>query len=243
MIREDLEDCFLSVISHARPTNVPAMEALIGPATWFVGKGEAAAYQEHGAHNVVESGGLCRSRNAAIENSGMRHCIQLSDDLRKVQVAITEGRRTVAKDIPFVAAVRLVRNGMRSIGAKLGGAAPTANPFYASVDRPVHPSAFIVGDFIIIAPSKPRFDESLALKEDYDFTLQHIARYGSVARHDAVLMSFAHRTNAGGAVEVRTDALEQECIAALREKWPLFIRNNPRRPNEILLKLPTRSAR
>jgi predicted dienelactone hydrolase len=83
-------------------------------------------------------------------------------------------------------------------------------------------------------PSAPRFDTELKLKEDYDYTAQHIALHGVVARCDFIFASFKHRTNAGGAVAYRTPEVEQESIKRLQDKWGDAIRLNPRRENEIL---------
>ena len=68
MRRRDL-GCYLAVISHARPGNVPAMTAQAGPATWYVGGGEAVAYSEAGTPAAFESGPLCASRNAALRDA------------------------------------------------------------------------------------------------------------------------------------------------------------------------------
>ena len=231
---------FLAVISHARAANVPKIEKMVGPATWFVGEGEAAAYKQQGAKHVVESGPLCRSRNAAIDAAMKLPCVELSDDLVRIQRAVMGERKLVGVDIEFEEAVSCVIGGIERVGvAKLGGAAPTNNPFYANVDAPIHPGAFIVGDFIVVMPGcNLRFDETMTLKEDYDYTIQHIMTYGAVARRDDVLMTFAHRKNAGGAVAVRTPELEQHNIDILKSKWPGFVVDNPRRPDEVLLKLP-----
>lgn len=82
------------------------------------------------------------------------------------------------------------------------------------------------------------FDTGMTLKEDYDYTLAHLHDFGLVARVNGLLAHFLHRTNPGGAVAARTAELEQENIAYLRKKWGRVIADNPRRPNEILLKLP-----
>jgi hypothetical protein len=233
---------YVSIISHARTQNVAAMESLVGPATWFVGKGEGAAYRQVGASAVVEAGGLCRSRNAGIDAAmkAKAVCVQLSDDLKKVQVAwfCNERKKNVASDITFPQAIERIWEGMQKTKAHLGGAAPTANPFYANTDKPIHPSAFIVGDCILVHDTTLRFNEEMTLKEDYDYTLRHLAAYGAVARRDDVMLTFLHRTNPGGAVEARTAQLEQDNIARLKADWGDMIADNPRRPNEILLKLP-----
>jgi hypothetical protein len=229
--------CFHAVISHKRPQNVAAMGALIGNATWFVGAGEAQAYRDAGAEFVVEGGGLCASRNAALDHAFAigAPCVELSDDLKKLQIAIPNGQKNVAGSLSFAEAVTLMRRRLDDFGFKYGGVAPTANPYFFHANRPVSTNLFVVGDFIIVAPSEPRFDENMRLKEDYDFTLQHMRAYGGVVRSNDILASFLHRTNAGGACAVRTSALEQESIAYLKQKWPGAIRDNSRRPDEILL--------
>ena len=242
MQRPDL-GVYVAVISSGRPGNVPAMAALVGEATWFVGVGEAPAYRAAGAPGVVEAGALCRARNAALQaawrGKAPLPCVQSSDDLRRVERAFAPPRgKCVAEPSTFAEAVNIIVARARNVGAKLAGVAPTSNPFYSRPEAPVRTAAFIVGDFCVVWPSVPRWDERLRLKEDYDFTLQHLAAYGRVARCDQVLVTFAHRTNAGGAVAVRTPQVEQQAIAYLRAKWGSdVVRDNPRRPNEILLRL------
>jgi hypothetical protein len=128
----------------------------------------------------------------------------------------------------------MLRLSLRGTPYKLAGVAPTSNPFYGSTTLKLR--HFIVGDLMLAAPNPLRFDPAFALKEDYDYTCQHLARYGGVVRVDWILASFRHRTNKGGAVDVRTPELEQEAIVRLKEKWPDWIRDNPRRENEVLLR-------
>lgn len=237
------EKVFVAIISHARTDNVPKMQTLVGhDVHWFVGKGEGEAYQKAGARSVIESGGLCESRNSALFHAFVRGetCVQLSDDCRKFEFAVWDPAKDkhVAEPASFKQVLVRTLKALDRTGALLAGAAPTANPFYANAKKPIHPSAFIVGDFIVVRPTNLRFDEKLKLKEDYDYTLQHITSHGCVARCDDVLAHFVHRSNPGGAVEYRTAEREQQAIAYLKAKWPQFIADNPRRPNEILLKLP-----
>ena len=82
-VLESGEEVFVAIISHLRAGNVEAMTAQVGPATWYVGSGEGAEYGAHAAQ-VVEAGGLCPSRNAALDD-GHRlglPVVELSDDLR-----------------------------------------------------------------------------------------------------------------------------------------------------------------
>jgi len=230
--------CYHAVISHLRPHNVPLMTDLCGEMTWLVGKGEADSYRQNGAKEVIESGGLCESRNHALEMAFKQGapCVQISDDLKKIELGLAGVEGAKRKQlIPVTQAISLLLKRTQEIGFKCAGVAPTPNLFYFNPDRLISINSFIVGDLILVLPSSPRFDENLKLKEDYDFTLAHIQLYGGVVRANDLLATFLHRTNKGGAVAVRSAELEQQSIAYLKNKWPGKLRDNPRRPNEILL--------
>jgi hypothetical protein len=236
MRRDDVK-AWVSIISASRPGNVADMERLVGPATWVVPEAQMADYDRAGATRVMaDGGGLCAARNVALDTAhGMGlACVQLSDDLRKLQLALGPKETRPAS---FVEVLGMMREACAAAGARLAGIAPVANAFYFNPVRPFHTAAFILGDFIYVRPCPERFDTQLRLKEDYDYTLQHLHAYRAVARCNAVLGHFRHRTNAGGACAVRTPELEQASIAYLKAKWPGYIKDNPKRPNEILLSL------
>ena len=229
-------EVFVTVISHLRPRNIGPMTDLVGAATWIVGHGEAGDYAD--APAVVEGGGLCESRNCALDlghDLGLP-VVELSDDLRKLQRAQSKSRADLLP-LAFDDAVQLLHDTATGFGACLAGAAPTANPFFFNPKRPVRTGNFIVGDLLLVLPSRERFDTALKLKEDYDFTLQHIRGYGSAVRCDSLLATFLHRGNAGGAVAFRTSEREQEAIRYLKGKWPGLLHDHPSRADELVLRL------
>eukprot|EP00940_MAST-03C_sp_MAST-3C-sp2_P001969 g1969.t1 len=124
---------------------------------------------------------------------------------------------------------------MQSFGARLGGAYVNFNKGFAVMSAPTSRDLFIVGDFLVIDPfSMPRFDEEMTLKEDYDFTAQHLSTYGVVMRSNRVFVKARHYKNAGGAVAVRNDETEQRNISILKRKWPGVFRDHKRRgANEV----------
>ena len=225
------------IISNERPQAVQKMQALLGDIkpTWVVGKGAEKLYRAMGAERVIEGGNLMNSRNAALENafSLKTTCVQLSDDLKGLKRAVDKKQTA---ELTVEQAIRLMISELESKDLYLAGVAPTANPYFYNPDKRVRTDKFIVGDFIVVRPSEQRFDTNMTLKEDYDFTMQHIVAHGGVVRYDAILAEFAHRTNSGGAVSYRTPNKEQFNIDYLKEKWPGAIVDNPKRPNEILLK-------
>lgn len=235
---------YVAVISAGRSGNVPKMMdhglADVGPVTWFVPPGQGPDYGYAGAEHVVEADGLCGARNAALVRQGTEHptlpCLQLSDDLKGVRLA-NGTKRENTRAVSVREAVALMDQVRRDTGAQLVGVAPTANPFYSR--QRVHSTGFVVGDMVLVGPACPvMWDEGIPVKEDYDYTLRHLERYGQVARCDWILADFAHRTNKGGAVATRKadPTVEDVAIARLLERWPEHIKLNPRREREVLLR-------
>ena len=227
-----------AIISHKRPENVEKMEEITGVPehlNWYVGKGEKKDYK-HAKGKVVEGGKLCASRNKALQlaNSEDKYCLQLSDDLSDCGMVSQSGQINKPN---FSVIVREMFNLLSTTPLHLAGVAPTANLFFYNPLKPIGLKHFIIGDLMLIKRSKLRFDEKLSLKEDYDFTLQHIKQFGGVLRLNYILPNFKHYTNKGGAVAIRTEEREQEAIQYLKNKWGSSIRDNPRRENEILLRI------
>jgi hypothetical protein len=240
MIRDDL-GVYLATFSHLRAKNVAKLQEKVGQLTWYVGEGERAAYEAAGAARVVESGGLCESRNAALVDgwAAGRPVLEMSDDLGSFkQVYSNDGKINHSAPIALAEVVaRMLQTGS-ALGAMLVGVAPTANKLFFNSRKPVSDRAFIVGDFILVHQCGLLFDTQLKLKEDYDYTMQHLTSFGRVARCNSLLVTFSHRTNDGGAVAFRTPAREQEAIAYLRSKWgERIFRDNPKRANEVIMDL------
>ena len=54
------------------------------------------------------------------------------------------------------------------------------------------------------------FDNSMTLKEDYDFACAHIAKYGSVMRCNRMTLTVKHYDNGGGACSNRDKKGQEE---------------------------------
>lgn len=266
----DASALLFCIISKGRWANARTVEArLLGgglpPAQilWLVGTGEKEEYEANCSGSVVEGGGLCQSRNRALDEARSRKmaCVQMSDDMKKcelVRAGATIGhfhdKELWSKpadlkaanaaggdkvEITPVAAASLLHALLKATEHRLAGCFPNANPGLAAGTRPVADNLFIVGDFLVIDVDRTslRFDERLMLKEDYDYTAQHLHEHGGVCRSNRVLCSFEHYDNPGGAVDVRNDDREQHAIQLLHHKWPgAFRQHGTRGPNEVLFK-------
>ena len=232
-------NCYKTIVSHLRSFNVEKMQNLVGKdVVWYVGKGEKKDYLEAGAEIVIESGALCHSRNQVMEDSKVDYSVQLSDDLKGFEKVSVLGSKKVKVPISLDDLLKEITNKMEKYNLYLGAVSPTNNEFYYSETRPIGFRHFCLGDFHVIKKCDLRFDEKMTLKEDYDYTLQHIKKFGGVCRLNYILPTFVHRVNKGGAVAIRNTETERKNINYLKQKWGNIIKDNPRRPNEILLKLP-----
>ena len=243
MLNNDPELSNVYIISHNRPQNVQKMQEQVKgfKVIWCVGYDEGPLYEKLGAEYWIETGNLVDSRNGAIQraHSMGEDCIMIEDDLDKIQCAISNNNKH-NQDITFKEAIQLMYKASNDIGhrAFLIGVAPTPNAFYFNPLKPYSFTHFIVGSLIIVRNGADLyFDKQFKLKEDYDYTLQHIQAYGMALRCNEILAHFKHYGNKGGAVDYRSDDLEQDMIQLLKEKWGSAIRDNPRRKNEILLKV------
>jgi hypothetical protein len=227
----------ITCISHNRHENITKFFEKVGTneVVFFVkDENDKEQYLKNGAKKVIVSGSLMDSRNASLDYcfSINKICVQLSDDLENIMVNDFTGKRTYK----YVLVTDVLENIINDfIGSKyyFAGFPPTNNPFFALKEK--EHNKFIVGDFIIIKPNNLKFDNNLKLKEDYDYTLQHIKEMGGCIRYGIYLNSFKHYSNKGGAVDYRSSILEQKTIKYLISKWGECIKLNPKRENEILL--------
>lgn len=239
-----INDIKVCVISTRRPENVKYMETVVlngQKPTWFVGHDEFDVYSKSGAgeDRVIESGGLVEARNAALDHSWNddKVCVMIDDDVSGFYQAIDKKRK---KHITFVQAINIIQEGLKETRNMFyfAGSAPTDNTFYYNPDKPMSFKNFIGGWFMYIRPCELHFDPQLRMKEDYDYTLQHIQRYGGVCRRNDILLDVKHYGNKGGVVDYRNDELEQDSIRKLKAKWGnRHVVDNPRRKNEILMKV------
>lgn len=226
--------------------------------TWYVDAGGVGKYKALGL-DAVAGGKLTPARNMALDVAKKKGlvCVQVSDDISKWEFIdcakqsfkCTEGFTAInnallgakTHTISPVAAAQFMLAKMRSHASKpmVAGVFPTANAALTLGQAEYNMEHFILGDFFVAEPSSPcRFDTTMTLKEDYDYTCSHIKTHGCVLRCNRMLVHARHATNDGGAVAARDSAGKKENanIEILQKKWPgVFIRNK-KRQNEVLMR-------
>jgi hypothetical protein len=183
-------------------------------------------------------------------------CVQVSDDISKWEYydvgkvdlsgqtdfskannALLGSRKHVVSPL---AAAQFMLAKMRAAPeqAKLAGVCPTPNAAMTIGAAEFGHHHFILGDFFVADLSPVRFDETMTLKEDYDFSCSHIAKHGSVLRCNRMIVHARHLCNEGGAVASRDSAgvKERANIAILQRKWPGVFKLNIKRNHEVLMR-------
>lgn len=233
-------NAYVSVISHQRPYNVERITNLIGDCTFFVNDGEKKSYVKSGANQVFESGNnICSARNKAIKEAKGFPCIQVSDDLsylREIYFTDTwkgSGGRKV-KDVSFETVAKTMIEELNRTKFWYSGIAVTSNRMNYLKGIDFTHDKLIVNDLICIMPDCPyEFDEEMALKEDYDFTLTNILMNGGLVRCNQFFGNFPHRNNDGGANLYRNSESERKANEKILGKWGNLLKEHHSRENQI----------
>eukprot|EP00440_Ansanella_granifera_P005659 gb/GFBE01006144.1/.p1 GENE.gb/GFBE01006144.1/~~gb/GFBE01006144.1/.p1 ORF type:complete len:604 (+),score=156.38 gb/GFBE01006144.1/:1-1812(+) len=234
------------------------MDAGVTP-TWYVDAESLDDYKKLGLKAVV-GGKLTPSRNKALQDAARlgKVCVQVSDDISAWEYR--HGKRAAVREddamnaahaaakryiVSPVAAAQFILAKMRGSPLeqkpKLGGVYMLGSCARTFAGDEFGTKHFILGDFFVAdTGSKVRFDESMTLKEDYDFTCSHIRAHGSVMRCNRMTLQVKHYSNSGGACTNRDKKGEQERknIAILTSKWPRAFRPNHKRKNEVIMSWP-----
>lgn len=218
---------------------------------WYVDEASLEEYKALGC-NAKVGGKLTPARNMALDDAKKKKlvCVQVSDDISRWWYYDCEKQHLGGEDhfkkanqallgtkkhcVSPLAAAQFILAKMRSDPDKphLGGVFPTGNAAMSIGGAEFAKEHFILGDFFVAEPASPcRFDNTMTLKEDYDFTCQHLKTHGSVLRCQRMMIQVKHATNAGGAVAARDSAgvKEKQNIAILQKKWPGVFYINGRR--------------
>lgn len=232
----------IGIVSSERASHVPVMAAHLDglPATWYVPEGQGGDYRYVGARQVAEvAGNLSDQRNAVLEDAfeAGKIAVQLNDDLVNLRWT-DDGKTAVPIDLPN-ALIRVVLL-LTDTEYRFAGGAPTTNAYFWR--EPISTRHFILAHLMVMRPCPERFDTAMRLKEDYDYTLQHLLAYGGVCRVNGLLANFRHYEKRGGCGPYRTPEEEERHVEYLLKKWPGAVRRNPKREHEVLIVWPPKAA-
>jgi len=242
LFNEEL-DCFIGIPSKGRSFRVKEQEKLMGvKPTWFVPKEDFESYRNAGANSVeISPIGLSNSRNFILDYAFKNNqtCLMVDDDIIGYQKINND---KTLQDISFNDIVVLLKREINIF--KLAGVNEKTNLFYYDPTRPISKKVPIICT-LLVKPSAPRFDNNLKVAEDYDFTLQHLSKYGAVIRlngfrniHHGTQMDnkkLTFKSTISGGVNYSLD-IQKDSFNYIMKKWKNRVMESKSTPYQIRIK-------
>lgn len=173
------------------------------------------------------------NRNTLLDYFGSdKNIILLDDDLEDLVILNSQGKLTSLDGKTFVKLIEYGFDTAKKTNSRIWGMYPLANNFYMS--NGVKIRSLIVGAFIgIVKGSNIRFDNSYPCKDDYALSLKELSLGYNTLRLNNV--SFKTKYYAKGGCE---EVHDKDYIVGKRliREYPQFVRENSKRPGEILIK-------
>lgn len=217
----------------------PKVETLdIYPSTRvYVDEGEYKDYVDANPDeaNIISvpkgiQGNLCRIRNYILDTEftrGVEAVCIIDDDMqgvcRYVPKEASRGifgyeRRVLTEPelYDFIEKGSILCN---EWGYKFWGVNCLMDPMAYRQYNPFNTTKYIGGPFQVHLENPIRYDERLPLKEDYDMTLQHLAKYRGALRFNMFHYLCKQSEQTGGCAAYRNIKKEMQQFNALQSKW------------------------
>ena len=196
---------------------------------YVVREEEEKEYRKLGANlKLIPSGtvkDIATTRNYILDTRTTDQLVMVDDDLKSI-IRTYNGKQT---DMNQEQIDHMILNGFQmaeDCGSPIWGMNVQFDPRFYRIVCPFTFGLIILGPFIAIRDFSLRYDETLPLKEDYDFFLQHIQKSRRVLRFNMFSYMCDHQKLAGGCQEYRTSEAEKEQFRLLKEKWGEVVYNN-----------------
>lgn len=163
--------------------------------------------------------GITNTRNWILDYNKDNYHIQVDDDALSFH-SFEKGK--LQKFINVDKINNIIENQFRLCdewGLKLWGFALAADYKFYREYSPFSTQGVIGANIVGIINTPLRFDARLKVKEDYDYAMQHIAKYGGALRFMKYGIDVIHLTNEGGCVSYRTKEVEMDAYNILKNKW------------------------
>jgi hypothetical protein len=186
---------------------------------------EAEEYIKNGNEIIIvpdsAQGNVSRIRNYIMNNlMGDNDAIVVMDDDCSGVFRWEEGKKVklTPDELQFIS--EDLSNLCSEWGYKMWGLSCVPDKMSNREGTPFNTLNFIGGPFQgIIKGNEIQYDEELSLKEDYDFTLQHIRKYNGCLRVNYLCYDVKQAEQSGGCATYRNSDKEKQQFEALQKKW------------------------
>lgn len=207
-------------------------DKVLPSAIMYVPKSEAHQYKCF-CKNVVavpnEIKGITATRNWILKNCGDSQVVFIDDDVKNcgwTKLLATQGKQIKIKsEEQWVKIFSRLFDLTESLKYKVWGVKTEAALRSVYPYKPILFRSYVTASCMgMINDGTMNFDESFAVKEDYEICLRHIKEFGGIVAARHVYWENSHWNDDGGCKTYRTQALEAECIAKLIKMYPGMIK-------------------
>jgi hypothetical protein len=210
-------------------------DAFMTTATLFAPKSEVDDYKRAAKCKVVgipnDVRGITRTRNWILDNCGDERVVFVDDDLEKAGWIEFFSHHVHYRELTPDEWLREFRRlfalteqlGLSIFGVDTAGATRSTYP-YKPFRFHTYLTASCMGVRNHVNGTAIRFDESFAVKEDYELCLRCIEKDGAVLAAQYVYWTNSHWTDAGGCADYRTQQMEEDAIKRLMMRYPRLVR-------------------
>lgn len=176
---------------------------------------------------------ISNTRNWILENKTSDYVVMVDDDMKAIEWNLfRKFKKLSAEHIDY-----MIKNMFllaEESGCGIWGINLLRDP---KAYRPHTPFSFgnpILGPFTGVLDCELKYDEVLSLKEDYDFSLQQIAKHRRALRVNFLTYLVDHQKLEGGCQTYRTKEREIEQNLLLQKKWgSKVVKKNKNNPGSI----------
>jgi hypothetical protein len=165
------------------------------------------------------------TRNWILENASRDYLVMVDDDYKSIR---SLHQRKLAYLTPEEVHCQIINGFQLALDAGVGlwGINVNGDPKQYSVIRPFQFKSAVLGPFQAVIDRSIRYDVNIPFKEDFDYFLQHMQKYGKVLRIDYLHYDVDHQKLEGGCNVERTLEKERENFILLKQKWGSIVRTN-----------------
>lgn len=195
--------------------------------TYCVHEKDSENYKKQGLKTKIVPdsliGNVARVRNWILNNTEEKIILMVDDDLTQFNWIEDGAQERECKPLNTDDLRWLIYQGMIFLSDTdfhLFGVNIQDDPRFYRKNMPFSFTLPVLGPFSLIKKNKLiRYDESLPLKEDYDFFLQNVKHFGGAIRLNPVHYKCDHQKLSGGCQQYRTKSFEKENMDRLITKW------------------------
>lgn len=221
-------------------------DKLISSAVLFVPQSELHQYETtNPSHKLVpipnKVKGITKARNWILKNSDSPRVVFLDDDVKSqgwTKLYSNKSRKKEISESQWINEFKKLFDITESFKYKIFGIKTEDATRSVYPTQPIQFRGYVTASCMgIINDGSYYFDESYAVKEDYEICLRHIKKEGGIIAARYLHWQNSHWGDEGGCKDYRTQSTEAKCIRKLVKEYPGMIRQIKRGGSEYSIEL------